>query len=319
MHVSWKPASLEEYAAFERALDQRIVSCDGVRWLRVRPFFYRPLSPFVSFAANSVRPPAGARLGAFQHSVPIGGQSNSQFNLLLFQNAQSYSAAAMDYNRRRQIRLAGNEFTIRPISDVQEFKDRAYDVYLSFVQRTGYQHGSQRQHRGCFCRWADVLFRLSKVVVLGGFRNGALGAVSLSFLLDDTLFYATFFCDTLSVRRHVADLMLHFVRQSAAQQGVKQIYAGMRKFGDTRVDDFYLTRGCNIVKKEAFLHVNPMTKFLLSSCFPKQYLHLQGNLDGSPHPADQLGANQEAAQTAGLDDKTKTTKGVSANRACFVI
>src|SRR5205085_2285835 len=147
--------------AFERALDQRIISRDGVHWLRVRPFFYRPLSPFVSFAANSAKPPAGARLGAFQHAVPIGAQSNSHFNLLLFENAQTYSAAAMDYNRRRQIRLAGKEFTVRPISELKEFKERAYDVYLSFVQRTGYQHGSQRQDRDCFCRWAEVLFRLS--------------------------------------------------------------------------------------------------------------------------------------------------------------
>ena len=292
MHVLWKPASVEEYAAFEQALGQRIIARAGVHWLGVRPLFYRPLSPFQTFAPNSVSPPPGASLGGFQHAVPCGCASNSFFKLLLFEKAQSYSAAAMDYNRRRQIRLASQEFTVRPVTDVAEFKAGAYEVYLSFVERTAYQHGSQRRDRGYFSRWADALFQLPSFVVLGGFRKSGLCAVSLSFLLEDTLFYATFFCDTLALRRHMADLMLHFVRESAAAHGIKQIYAGMRKFGDTRVDDFYLTRGCSIVKKEAFLHVNPWAKLLLRACLRKQYQHLRGDLDGSTHPAGRLQTTQ---------------------------
>jgi hypothetical protein len=277
----WKPTNVAEYAAFEEALGQRTAIRNNVHWLQVRRFFYRPISPFQTFLPNSVSPPATSFVGGFQHAVSSTEQSNSFLNLLVFENAATYSAGAMDYNRRRQIKLASREFEMRRITDATEFKENAYDVYLSFLNRTGYQHGVQRQDHNCFRRWSENLFQLPSVAIVGGFRKGTLGAVSLSFVIEETLFYATFFCDTASMQLHVADLMLHFVREEAAKQGLKRIFVGMPKYrGRTSVDQFYFTRGCTVLKLPAFLHINPLAKLFLSSCMPRQFRQLHGDLDG---------------------------------------
>ena len=53
---------------------------------------------------------------------------------MIFQNADTYSLAAVEAKRRWEIRSAAKVFTIREITDVNEFKEKAYPSYLSFYQ-----------------------------------------------------------------------------------------------------------------------------------------------------------------------------------------
>jgi hypothetical protein len=279
MGFHWTPANVDEANAFGRASGQRSVTLNGVAWLRIRPFFYRPLLPFQAFAPAASPAPSGAFLGGFQHAVPSPELANSNLNLLIFEQAARYSAANLDYNRRRQIKIAGKAFQVRTISHAMEFKEKAYPVYLSFVERTRYEHASHRRDREQFSQWADCLFQMPKVAILGAFRSGSetLGAVSLSFVFEETLVYASFFCDTASMKQHISDGMLHFVREAAAGQAIKQVFVGMRKSGSrASVDEFYLTRGCQVVSQPAHLHLNPVAKGILMSCMPKQYHRLCG-------------------------------------------
>jgi hypothetical protein len=317
MGYQWTPATADECNAFGQASGQRSFTRNGVPWLRIRPFFYRPLLPFQAFVPGTSPAPAGALLGAFQHAVPSAQQANSSLNLLMFADATHYSPATLDYNRRRQIKISSKTFQVRPISDPAEFKQKAYPVYLSFLERTQYEHASNRRDRGQFYQWADCLFKMPKIAILGAFHSGtaSLGAVSLSLLFEETLVYASFFCDTASMKNHVSDGMLHYVREAAAAQALKQVYVGMRKSGSrASVDAFYLSRGCHVVSLPAFLHINPLAKAFLITCMPRQYLRLCGRATSKERSSDHDSDDPSAHPVGAGEGKPRTDTPISVNR-----
>jgi hypothetical protein len=272
--------SMVDFAAFERLLGQRVVRANDCYWSQVRPCFFRPLLPTQEYRLDAISAPWSASLGGFQCAVPPKEKANSSLNLLLF-DSEGYSLDSLDYNRKRQVKLAQKQFDIRPMTDVSEFKKNAYPIYLSFYERTRYYWGAKRRDRTFFSHWADALFQMPKVLILGGYQKGELRGVSLSLLVEDTLLYATFFCDTHSMRLYLSDLMLHAVRNIAAEHPhVRHIFAGMCK-AEEGLNDFYLLRGCNIVRKRAVLRVNPLAAFALRNLMPKQYATLQGGFNGA--------------------------------------
>jgi hypothetical protein len=322
--------TIEEFAAFEGIFGQRIIAVNGTYWGQVRPLFYRPMLPYQEYQPGLVIPPSLSLLGGFQHAVPPEETSNSCLNLLMFEDAKAYSLDCLDYNRKRQTRLAAKQFVIQPITDINEFKQKAYPVYLSFYERTRYQYGSQRREEPCFSRWADALFRISNLVILGGYRNGELGGVSVSLLIEDTLCYATFFCNTASLRLGLSDLMLHFVREAVAEgQCAKQIFAGLYK-GGKGLDDFYLLRGCKLVRKPALLHINPLAAFFLKRFLPEQYARLRGDIkdaqggrafeDGTPSQRPRIRAISEETKAVELggssrcDDRAESSGATGSNK-----
>ena len=301
--------TIEEFAAFEGIFGQRIIAVNGTYWGQVRPLFYRPLLTYQEYQPGLVIPPSLSLLGGFQHAVPPAEKGNSCLNLLMFEKAEAYSLDCLDYNRKRQAKLAAKKFIIRPITDITEFKQKAYPVYLSFYERTRYQYGSQRTKQGYFSRWADALFRISNLVILGGYHNGELGGVSLSLLVEDSLCYATFFCNIESLRLGLSDLMLHFVREAVAEgQYAKQIFAGLYK-GGKGLDDFYLLRGCKLVKKPALLHINPVAKALLMRFLPEQYARLRGDIkDAQDDRAAEQGASSQKPSIRAISGETKAVE-----------
>ncbi len=270
--------TVQEYVAIEMAFGQKIINLNEVYWRRVRPFFYRPVLPFVEYPPESVAIPR-AILGGAQHAVPRPEIANSSMNFLMFDTLQRYSLDSLDYNRKRQIRLASKHFVIRPIYDVQEFKEKGYKLYLEFYERTHYGYKSERRKQSHFFQWADTLLRFSKDIVLGGYSNTDLTAISVSYLVEDVLIYATFFSTTASLRLHVSDLMLHSIREWAGKfQHIHYIYTGMFHTKTGKVD-FYLLRGCKIIRKPALYRINPLMLILLKTLMPKQYELLCGHYE----------------------------------------
>jgi hypothetical protein len=131
--------TIEEFVAIETAFGQKIVNLNNIYWRRDRPFFYRPILPFVVYPPESVATPRISFLGGVQHVVPGPEIANSSMNFLMFDDLQKYSLDSLDYNRKRQIRLASKHFVIRPIQELKEFKDKGYPAYLSFYERTHYR------------------------------------------------------------------------------------------------------------------------------------------------------------------------------------
>jgi hypothetical protein len=172
--------------------------------------------------------------------------------------------------------LASKHFSVKPIKDVNEFKVHAYPVYLSFDERTHYKTGAWRRQVSGFARWADAVFKIPKIVLFGGYEGAKLRGVCVFMCVEDTVIYATSFCDTESLQGHLPDLMLHSVREMAAHHPfVSQVYAGMC-IGERGLDDFYALRGCTLVKKPAVLHLSPLANGLLRFGMPKLYAKLLG-------------------------------------------
>jgi hypothetical protein len=311
MSISWQSMTLGEFADFERMQGERIRQSYGVLWRQVRPFFYRPLLPFAECSPATVRQLFGhCSFSGFQHAVPEGRTGNSWLNLLLFQDVSNYSVKTLDYNRKRQVKLAAAQFTIRPIADPAEFKNDAYPIYLSFYRRTAYGFRADRQSPQGFGRWAAQLFGSHKALVLGAYREGKLAAVSVSMLVEQTLLYSTFFCDDVSLRLYVSDLMLHVVRESAAAcPQVKQIFAGMYK-GGKGLDDFYLLRGCKLVRKPAHLHLNPSARFILQRFLPRQYQQMVGDIKvDAGKPGSKKVTPPQKLKGPGLPGKDEVAEG----------
>jgi hypothetical protein len=274
--VTMQRMSDREYAAYSQILGYKEIKVGGIYWNQIRPFFFRPLLPFLEYSPQTIYPPWTSIVGGFQYAVSDGVVANSCLNYRMFEKAGAYSIYSLDHNRRRQVRRASDRFTIRPMDDVNEFTTKAYQVYLSFDERTHYKTGAWRRLASGFARWADALFQLPKIVVLGGFQNNELRGVSVSMCVEDTVVYASSFCDTESLRWHLPDLMLHSVREMAATlPDVVQIYGGMC-IGERGLDHFYALRGCTLVNKPAVLRLNPLTQGVLKYCRPQLYAKLRG-------------------------------------------
>lgn len=305
--IDWQRASVQNFATFERLLNRRAQFANGTWWARVRPTFYRPLLPFEEFPPGSVKPPILYRLGGFQHVVTPDSCANSSLNVLMFQEANAYSLNTLDHNRKRQVRQAAKQFSIGLVTDREKFKQHAYAAYLSFYERTGYRFGLQRRNRRHFSKWADALFVLPEVTILGGYGDGQLRGVSVSLLVEDTLCYAMFFCDTDSLHCGLPDLMLHSVRESvAAGKYAKRIFAGVYH-GGGGVDGFYLLRGCKIVRQPAYLYLNPLSAFFLKRFAPRQYARLLGQIrnvvrEQSHGPLAQPAASRSPGYTGDVPD-----------------
>lgn len=259
----------------------RVCEVGGSFWHEVRPFFFRSLWPFHPRVHGTVPIPARARLGACQYPVPAGSPHNSNLNLFVFPDAAAYSLARLARKPRKQVRLAGKEFVIRQITDPREFKRQARLVYQDFYNRTRYRTGRERRAEEGFSTWTDALYRIPGVLVLGGYRSGELGGVSLSFRVGDVVNYASFFCDDRSLRLHLSDLMLHTIRESAGTTaGVTRVFAGSYK-GVQGLDEFKRFRGATLLRQPAWLEVNPLAGAFLRWFLPRQHAQLLGAL-GSP-------------------------------------
>ncbi len=271
----FNPMTLPEYAALQTALGEQVVKVGDYYWRRVRPLFYRPLLPFQPPPTALPPRPWPAWLGGVQYPVLSRQPANSVMSFLISEPAHSYSLDALDYNRKRQVRLAARRFTARPITDFGEFSEKAYPVYLDFYERTRYRYKSKRQAHDRFMAWAQILFRFNQLRILGAWEAAQLTAVSISERVDGTVLYSTFFATTAAMKHHALDLMLHEVRQAAAATvGVRQVFAGMYKDGKG-LDDSYLLRGFRVVALPAMIRANPVALALLRLLRPQAYAALR--------------------------------------------
>lgn len=276
METPVEQMNVGDFADFQRRLGLRVIQVHGLYWREVRPFFYRPLLLFRDHSADFVDVPPGARLGGCQFLVPPDEPGNSSIEFLEFSNPQGYSIATLDYNRKRQVKLASNQLIIRRILNVDEFKEKAYPVFNAFYDRTHFSFQPERRHKHFFCRWADDVFGTVANLVLGAYLEDELGAVSISQWVEDTFLYSTYFATNQFLRLHASDFMLHSVRQIAAGcSGLKRVFAGLYRGGNGH-DNFYLLRGCDIVSRRALLQVNPLSALLLRCFAPVQYRRLWG-------------------------------------------
>jgi hypothetical protein len=272
--------SIEEYAHIESMLGRKLKLVGSMYWMRLYPFFYRPLLPFEALDVGSVVPPCRL-FGGYQHAVCNEHEANSTINYRVFNETNAYSINVLKSDFRRLVRVGAKRFIIKRILEPDELME-GYKAYIAFYDRTGYDYLSERTQEEIFAKWAKTLFMYDKTIVLGGYAEDGLKAVGVCYWIRDVLWYSTFFADTASLKQHVCDLMLHAVRELAARQdGIHRILAGFYG-GGIGPDRYYLLRGCKIERMPARYVFNRLTVLLLKALLPAQFGKLTGEFSVAP-------------------------------------
>ncbi len=273
----WERMTIDEYAQFEQANGTTAVQVNGFWWKKIRPFFYQPLFPFYGIDPYFVTPPGGSSLGGFRCVVKNPEMANCKMRFFLFDDIREYSIDALSKHRRWNIRKGQSHIDVRIVSDIDEFISYGHKAYLEFYERTAYGYKKERQQLKFFEKWAETLFRFPKIKILGAYHERKLSAISVSFLVEDIIYDATFFSNNECLKLQVTDLVVHTIRQKAAESGlVRFIYFGAVT-GIKNLDKSKLLRGCKIIELPAFYHINSLAHFTLKLFFPRKYSKLVGN------------------------------------------
>ncbi len=274
----WERMTIDEYAELEQANGTPVVQVNGFWWRKIRPFVYQPLFPFYGMDPHFISPPRNSSIGGFRCVVKNHEMANCTMSYFLFDDIREYSLDALNKHRRWSIRKGLSHIELRIVSDIDEFISYGYKAYLEFYKRTAYSYKKDRQHLDVFTKWAEILFRFSKIKILGAYYEGKLSAISVSYLVEDIIYIATFFSNNECMKLHVTDLVIHTIRQKAAESSLaRYIYFG-HVTGIKNLDKSKLLRGCKLIELPAFYHVNLLTHFALKFFFPCEYSKFVGKL-----------------------------------------
>jgi hypothetical protein len=275
MEIHPQQLTVEQYAAIQGSLGAVVERVGQVYWTRGSGCFWRPLLPYEAYSSAEIRAPRGA-WGGFQHVISGEREANSWVSFLMLDGLEEYQLGRLSHNRRRLISNAAKQLEVREVRDLHELQEQGFAAYLSFYQRTNYSYLSSRRRKGNFCRWAETLLRDPRVMVLGAYGSGGLGAVSVSYWVKETLLYATYFSHSDSLRQGASELMFHTLRLCAARTpGIQQVFV-RRYQGGNGMDRYYLTRGAKIVHKPARLHLHPALNWVLKHWLPQKHALLWG-------------------------------------------
>jgi hypothetical protein len=273
--MHWERMTIDEYALFQRANGMKVVKINDVWWAEVRPFFFRPLLPFTAIYPKPKQYPLKSLIGGYQHVIPSGVAANSHINFFFFDELQDYSLNKLSDKRRNEIRKGLNNFSVKKIDKVTEFINDAYDIYVSFYYRTKYSYQKKRLNRIFFSSWAATLFEHPKILIIGAYHDNKLSAVNISYLVEEVIFYATFFSSTQSLKLQVTDFIIHIIREAAASSKAKYIFMGMPS-GKRSLDKSKTMRGCKLFKMPAYYKINPIALFVARVFMKNSYNKLIG-------------------------------------------
>lgn len=256
--MQWDRMTMDEFALCQQAEGLKIVQVDGMWWVEIRPFFFRPLFPFAQIDPQLLRYPAKSLLGGYLHGVPAGAAANSTMNFFIFDDLKNYSIRSLSSKRRKAIANGMRNFTARVLTDQDEFEATAYEVYMSFQRRTNYSYKDERVNREAFCEWAKSLFRRPKVAKVGIYYDSKLCAVETSYLVEDVIIGDTLFANDLGLKMDVTDFIYHTVREAAAQTDARLVFTGFPT-GVKSLDQSKFIRGCKLLTIPAWFKINPVT------------------------------------------------------------
>jgi hypothetical protein len=268
----WDRMTMDEFAICQQGEGLKVVQLDGIWWVEIRPFFFRPLFPFTPIDPQSKRYPIKALIGGFLHVVPDGVTANSSMNFFVFDDLKNYSLSALNSKHRHTTRTGMENFTAKPLTNQDEFIDSAYEVYISFQRRTNYSYKDDRVNRQAFTKWAEHLYRNPKVQKTGAYHKDKLSAIEISYFIEDVIIGDTFFANNASLKMNVTDFIYHTVREAAAQTDARYFFVGLPT-GVKSLDQSKLWRGCKILRMPACYKINPVSlsvaKVFMKSSYQK--------------------------------------------------
>lgn len=273
MARAWHPLCRDEYARLEHRLGANVVWRDEVAWRRVRPFFWRPVFPYEAFEPGTVRAPAWARLGGYQHLVKAPAQANATLQYIVFRDAHKYSVDTLGRSHRKHLRRGLEYFSIVQYGELATFIAEAWPVYLDFYRRTHYAYRRDRLRRSRFEEWARILLECPSVRVLGAYGEGGLSGIMIGVRVENCVIGVSTFAASAALPFYVSDVLLHALRQEAAVAGdVNIVWLGYVARKES-LNRFKLERGAVIEARPAWWHLNPIVRWTIRLCWPRLLVH----------------------------------------------
>ena len=266
----WDRMSMAEFAQSQRAQGLKIQLLDGIWWVEIRPFFFRPLFPFTRILPHAKPYPRASCVGGYLHVVPDGAAANSCMNFFVFDQLKQYSLQALNSRQRTAVRSSMKYFQARTIVDPDEFIESAYDVYLCFQRRTNYSYKDERVNRDEFIQWTKNLYRFPKIHKLGVFHEGKLCAVEASYRVENVIVGDTLFANDAALKLKVTDFIYHTIRQAAAHTDAEYYFIGLPT-GVPSLDQSKLYRGCKVLSLPAHYRINPLAFHLVKVLMRSSY------------------------------------------------
>ncbi|MCU1307538.1 MAG: hypothetical protein JWN45_2233 [Acidobacteriaceae bacterium] len=272
----WSNMTVDRYAQFAKTMGSKVVKQNDVWWKRGHLFCYKPLLPFKKYDIGKVGE-AFSKFDVCQYGVHPGQAHNSYLNFIVFEDLCQYEIRKMRKSSQRNLKTAMNkDVVVRRLVDEKEFCAKAYNVYLSFYQRSKYGFRADRTQKSGFVRWSSALFQFPELVVLGAFSGQKLVSFEIGCLLDNTIVLNTSVHSDIGLRLRAPDLLLHYWRLSARESGrIRAIYDGALA-DRPGVNEFKIHRGGRAVALPAFLQINPVLLWLIRKMSASLYKRLRG-------------------------------------------
>jgi hypothetical protein len=290
--MNWEPMTVDELADYQQACGVRVLKRKDTWWIEPRPFFFRTLFPLEEIYPETANYPAQHLVGGVLHRVSTDSQANTSMKMFLYDELPEYSLYTLAAKQKWVVKKSLENFTVRRMTDLQEFIASAFPIYGSFYDRTRYSYKKERSHKATFAQWAALLFARRKIMVLGAFHEGKLAAVDISYQVRDLIIDDVFFSDTPSQSLRVTDCMVHTLREMAASSGARYLFRGF-PCGKQTLDESKIHRGCKIYQIPAYRKINPVALYVGKLFMNESYRKLititsASYLDG--HQTTSLGA-----------------------------
>jgi hypothetical protein len=278
LDLCWSSMTIERYAAFEQAVDVKVVKAGDIWWRQVRPFLYRPLLPFKTFDTKKTLDSFN-RLGAFQHAVPNGQPHNSYLNPIVFDQPRDYNVKKTHQVHVGVKKALKHNLTVSRIVDESEFTERAYPCYLSFYERTQYAYGTSRREKAGFARWSHTIFQFPELVVLGAFQGPELLSFIIFCQVDETVILKTLVNSNNGLKLAAPDLLIHSIRLNVSRQPtIRMIFNSMYGLSSS-INKYYLCRGARVLALPANLHLHRTLHRVVRQASKSTYDRLLGLCD----------------------------------------
>lgn len=271
--MHWETMTLEDFAAYSRANGTHVKKIGDVWWAEIRPCFYRPLSPLATVAPDPRQYPVKSFAGGVLHPVPHGAVANSQMNMFVYADLRSYSLDGLNNRRRKLVEQGVRNFRYKRMTDVHEFEEEAYDVFVAFHDRVHYSYKRERIQRRNFAGWAKLLFQFPQIQVAGSYHGSRLMAVDISYRVDNVIMCDTMFSSREGLDLKVTDFIYHRIREAAVGSDAEYIIVGFPT-GKKSLDDSKTMRGCKLLKVPSYHRINPVAMLAAKKIMKDGYAKL---------------------------------------------
>ncbi len=181
----------EEYINEQVNIGYNIHQHDGVWWLKVSPFFCKPVNPLQVIEPGKAKPYFLKSFLGYSHLVSDNVPSNKNWSVLMLNKdkLEDFSIKSLSSSKRAQVRKGLRLTEVKIIEDIESVMDDMKGICISMSMRTGYGKPAN-YFADHYEEWKASLIKqctISSKERWGSFYNGSLIAFMNIEQIDHTV------------------------------------------------------------------------------------------------------------------------------------